>query len=331
MTDRKEPRRGKNKGNAPVERAPWRRVTADVIDVAQDAVTALLLDEGALGVEVIDDETRAIPGEPFTPTGRAQISATFDTRDGLERDVAARLSRVAQNFEGIRDLTLEWADVFPEDWNANFKAQWEPMRLGERVWVVPSWREHTPGDDDIVLDLDPGMAFGTGTHETTQLCMRALEHALEGRPIPSDSAAFDAKLPAKASVLDVGTGSGILALAAKKLGAGMVRGTDNDPHAVDIAAENAAANACAVAMSEDAPDHWGATFDLVIANILAPTLIALAPSIVGAVKPGGTLLLSGILSPQAGDVVTAYANAGMKHVGTQTQGEWVRLDLVRAG
>lgn len=331
MNDRKGPRRGKNKGKAPPERPPWRRVSVDVVAVAQDAVTALLLDEGALGVEVVDDETRAIPGEEFTPTGRAQISASFDTRDGLERDVAARLSRVAQNFEGIKDLSLEWSDVFPEDWNANFKAQWEPMRLGERVWVVPSWREHPPGDDDIVLDLDPGMAFGTGTHETTQLCMRALEHALEGRPIPSDANAFDAKLPPKPSVLDVGTGSGILALAAKKLGASMVRGTDNDPHAVAIAAENAAANGCDVAMSEDAPDHWGAAFDLVIANILAPTLIELAAPITGAVKSGGTLMLSGILSPQAATVVTAYAQAGMRHVGTQTQGEWVRLDFSRAG
>ena len=318
QASRPGPRRGKKKGMTKVELPPWRRVIVDVVDVAQDAVCSLLLDEGALGTEVVDDETRAIPGAAFTPTGRATVTATFETREGLELDVAARLSKVANAFEDIKDLSLQWEDVVEEDWNANFKAQWQPLKLGRRVWVVPSWREHPKEADDIVLDLDPGMAFGTGTHETTQLCMRALETFVE------------TGVAAKMKVLDVGTGSGILALAAKKLGAGAVYGTDNDPHAVKIAGENAERNQTALHLSLDAPDPWGAVFDLVVANILAPTLIELAAPICGAIAPGGTLMLSGILAPQANDVIASYKAQGLAHVQTEQQGEWVRIDFRRA-
>lgn len=300
--------------------SPWRRLIVDVGMDASEAVQGVLLEVGALGLEVEDDETRAVPGRAMAPTGKATIIATFSREPGLEARAAAALAQVAPHFESARDLEIAWSDLEPEDWNATFKAQWKPLQFTERTWVVPSWEESafTPPESSVSLLLDPGIAFGTGTHQTTRLCGEALdEHLAQGGEIDS--------------LLDVGTGSGILCVLALKLGAKHARGTDIDPAAVTAALENAERNGVAERFeaSDAMPDTWGPVHDAVVANILAEPLIQLAPRIAGALKPGGKLWLSGLLVEQEGAITKAYEAVGMRVVGKATLEGWLRLDLVR--
>lgn len=311
----------KHKKKSPPELSPWRRATVDVAFAAADAVSGALIDEGALGLETEDDETRAVPGRAHSPTGRASVTGTFPREPGLEARIAKRLAAVARFVDGAADLELSWSDLFPEDWNAIFRAQWKPFRCGSRTWVCPSWeRDHFKaervgeGPTPLVLYLDAGMAFGTGTHETTQLCVEAIE------ALPS---------PPKA-LLDVGTGTGILSIAALKLGAKAARGTDIDPVAVHTARENARENAVRGFSADDRmPDADGPVHDVVIANILAGTLLELRDHVVGALAPGGRLFLSGILVDQERAVREGYVAAGLVHDGTASKNGWVRIDLSR--
>jgi ribosomal protein L11 methyltransferase len=308
-----------------IEQSPWRTLTVDCAMAMADTFASTLLEQGALGLETEDDETRAVPGKAARLTGRAALIATFSRVPGLEAKVGARLGQIVTHVQKAKDTTLTWADLWPEDWNAIFMSHWKPFRLRRRVWIVPSWERDRfvvervgPGRQPLVLHLDPGMAFGTGQHETTQLCTEAVERHL------------DDKGPIK-RLLDVGTGTGILALVALRLGAKTAKGTDIDPVAVKAALDNARDNGVGAHFSanDDAPDHEGAVFDVVVANILAGTLIELVRPIVGAVAPGGELWLSGVLAEQERAVLDAYLAAGMVHRGTAHKNDWVRIDLIK--
>jgi ribosomal protein L11 methyltransferase len=205
------------------------------------------------------------------------------------------------------------------NWAEAWKAHFTPLAVGRRLWVVPAWVD--PANlalpaEAVVIRLDPGMAFGTGLHPTTQLCLAALE----------------ARVRPGAAVLDVGTGSGILAIGAALLGAGRVVGLDIDPKAVEIAAANAAQSGVAVELrvgSIEAAEGVAAPgahrFDLVVANLLAGTIIELAEALAARVAPGGALIASGILAEQAGAVGAALAAAGLALADTAVQGDWVAL------
>lgn len=311
------PRRRKATGEQGPEPAPWRRATIDVAAAAADAVSGLLLDLGALGLEVEDDETRAVPGRALMPTGRALVVATFPREKGLEARILKAVAALAVHVDEAKDASIEWSDLFAEDWNAVFKSQWKPFVLGTRVHVVPSWERdaYVVPEGGVPLYLDPGMAFGTGTHETTQLCCEAVE----------------ATAPSAKHVLDVGTGSGILSILALKLGAKKATGTDIDPVALSAARENAANNGVGDRFftRDTLPDAEGAIHDVVYANILAGTLIELAAHVAGSVAPGGKLFLSGILVDQAQPVVDAFVAKGMRHERTVEKNGWVRIDLAR--
>jgi ribosomal protein L11 methyltransferase len=308
-----------------LEQSPWRTLTVDCATAMADTFSSVLLEQGALGLETEDDETRAVPGKEARLTGRAALTATFSRMPGLEARVGARIAQVVTHVHKAKDTTLTWADLWPEDWNAIFMSHWKPFRLGRRVWIVPSWERDRfvvervgPGREPLVLHLDPGMAFGTGQHETTQLCTEAVERHL------------DDKGPIR-RLLDVGTGTGILALVALRLGARSAKGTDIDPVAVKAAIDNARDNGVGARFTanDDAPDHDGPVHDVVVANILAGTLIELVKPIVGAVAPGGELWLSGVLAEQERAVLDAYVAAGMVHVGTARKNDWVRIDLIK--
>ncbi len=176
-----------------------------------------------------------------------------------------------------------------EDWTASWKQQYRPVRRGRVLIVAPWMREPLPAGAVKVV-IEPGLAFGTGDHPTTGMCLEALDLFLQRQP--------------GAAVLDVGTGSGILAIAARKLGAGLSVGTDNDPIALRVARENAAVNGTVIDLRPEVPE--GVEFDLVLANILANTLVELAPLLTRAVAPGGRLVLSGILEAQVDEVQAAY-------------------------
>ena len=275
------------------------------LDVAED-VSTVLFELGAVGVEVLEPWMLREPGTEPVPDGRARLTA-YASPEAWNPQWIDVLEEIA----GERpEITV---DTVPDkDWNEVWKAHFSPIEVSERLWVCPSWRlgETPPGAR--VLVLDPGMAFGTGTHATTALCMRAIDRVLATRP--------------GLDVLDVGTGSGILAIAAKLLGAGRVVGTDNDKAAVGVAKENAELNEVALELSDDPLDKVrGGPFPLVVANIMSHTLIALAPLLVPHVAPKGTLLLSGILDFQADDVATAFAAAGLVEKSRELQGEWILL------
>ena len=169
------------------------------------------------------------------------------------------------------------------------QSQFDPIRVSERLWIVPSWHE-IPDPDAISLILDPGMAFGTGSHPTTRLCLEWLERTVS----------------AQCSVLDYGCGSGILAIAAARLGAGQVAGVDIDPQAVEAAYANAERNGVS-ALFADSTLPVAGEYDLVVANILSNPLRVLAPAICAHVRSGGQLALSGILREQADEIIGIYA------------------------
>lgn len=253
-----------------------------------DALLAL----GALAVEVADANAGTSsewprydePGEPeAAPWPVSRVSALFDTRV----DAEATLARAATRLEAAAPAHTLVA-IADADWVRASQSQFAPLRVSERLWIVPSWAE--PVDAGAVnVRLDPGLAFGTGSHPTTLLCLRWLV----------------ANLAEQASVLDYGCGSGILAITAAKLGAGEVAGVDVDPDAIAASRANAAANgvaACFV-LPEQLPAR---EFDVVVANIVANPLQLLAPLLARRVRRGGQIILSGILESQASRVAAAY-------------------------
>jgi ribosomal protein L11 methyltransferase len=205
---------------------------------------------------------------------------------------------------------VQFEDLPERDWVRAWMDRFQPMRFGERLWIVPS--HLAPPDPTAVnLLLDPGLAFGTGTHPTTALCLQWL----------------DAHPPKNLRVLDYGAGSGVLAVAAAKLGASDVIAIDNDPQAVTASHDNATRNQ--VRITAGLPDSLAATdvFDVVLANILASILIQLAPTLTAHCKVGGRLVLSGILVDQADDVMAAFPNFEFAPIAQQE--DWVRLDAMR--
>ncbi len=280
---------------------PTFSLTVEVPLPRAEEVAAELFDEGAAGVEFRDGEGTPMPGARLPPPGSALLVAWFPEEDAARNAAAAHGGEVAE--------------VADEDWGEGWKKDFRPLDVG-RVRIRPSWISEAPPPGSVEVVLDPGMAFGTGSHATTALCLAALSDLLAARP--------------GASVLDVGTGSGILAIAARKLGAGRVAANDDDPKAVEVARENAAANGVALEVVL-APAEIPGTFDLVVANILANTLVELAPQLAAKVARGGVVLLSGILAPQEDEVRRAYVARGLSPFagGARRQGEWSLVALER--
>jgi ribosomal protein L11 methyltransferase len=245
------------------------------------------------------------------------------------RDEAATARAIAEASEALGHLQafglrpigeLTTRLVHEEDWAQAWKAHFPVIRIGRRLVIKPTWRRHRREPDDVVLALDPGMAFGTGLHPTTRLCLAAIESiadvgALEGR-----------------RVLDVGCGSGILAIAAAKLGASSVIGVDTDHIAIESTEANAARNGLTkrVIARHGSLPTGDAAFDVVLANLIAGLLVTLAPQLRDEVRPGGILLASGIFVDRESDVLDAFETAGLTVTGRSAEGEWVALEAVRA-
>ncbi|NWK46238.1 50S ribosomal protein L11 methyltransferase [Ralstonia pickettii] len=271
-----------------------------VLEVARDDAEALseaLFDLGALSVSVEDadadtPEEQPLFGEPgHEPTrlawNRSRVVALLAEDADPALLVAAAANEI--NLSPLPAYTVR--EVEEQDWVRVTQSQFEPIHIGEHIWVVPSWHD-APEPDAVVLELDPGLAFGTGSHPTTRLCMEWLEqHVQSGE-----------------RTLDYGCGSGILAIVAKKLGAGETVGVDIDPNAVEASRYNAERNhvEATFALPDDAPEG---TFDLVVANILSNPLKLMAAMLCARVRPGGRLILSGVLERQAEEVSAAYASA----------------------
>jgi ribosomal protein L11 methyltransferase len=277
-----------------------------------EPVSDALMDElDALSVSVEDadagtDGEKALFGEPGMPApaagwDRSTLKALFDTEAAADKAATLLL---AQNWAaGLHVQSLEvMAD---QDWVRITQSQFTPVPITPTFWVVPSWHEPPPAATQVIR-LDPGLAFGTGTHPTTRMCLRWLAQ----RPPGADLG----------RVLDYGCGSGILAIGAALMGAGAIDAVDIDPAAVKSTKDNAQANQ--VQLQAALPDHAHGHYGTVLANILATPLKLLAPLLTSHVAPGGWLVLSGILERQAADITAAYAPWMSMAVAAQDDG-WV--------
>jgi len=278
-------------------------VTAEVAAAEAEDAAARLFEAGAAGVEERDGSIAPMPGARVPGPGRALLVAWFDDA-GAARAAAAGLAGA------------EVDEVEGKDWGEAWKEGLSAFSVG-RVFLRPSWIRAEPPRGSAEVVLDPGMAFGTGTHPTTALCLAAVDTFLAGRP--------------GAAVFDVGTGSGVLAIAARKLGAGRVVASDDDPTALEVARENAARNGVEIEITGADVSEARGPFDLVVANILANTLVELAPALAAQVAENGVLLLSGILVPQEEEVRAACLARGLRPAEGRRDGEWSLLAFRREG
>ena len=273
-----------------------------------------LVDEG-LGARIDPARPVVVRGYVRVADGRSGTRAA----EAAAAQVAVALGHL-QAF-GLRPIgELRTRTVHAADWADAWKAFFPVMRVGRRLVIRPTWREHTASADDVVLALDPGMAFGTGLHPTTRLCLAALERVAD-----------DARV-AHTRVLDVGCGSGILAIAALKLGAATALGVDTDPIAVESTIANARRNEVGsqVTARQGSLPSGEAPFDVVLANLVAGVLIPLAPALYAELAPGGTLLASGIFIDREVEVTTVFEAAGLRTGARTVEGDWVALELRRA-
>lgn len=294
----------------------WTEIVIEIPRQHAEALSDALIEAGALSVSVEDADLGTDAEQPlFGEPGMEPKEAAWERSRVIALTEVdshhAELVATAATAIGLADkLAYTLRSVADQDWVRLTQSQFEPIHIGRNIWVVPSWHE-APDPNALVLELDPGLAFGTGSHPTTRLCMEWLEQqTLAGQ-----------------TVLDYGCGSGILAMVAKKLGAADVVGVDIDPQAIESAQFNTERNRCEVAYyvpEQFANAPHAHTFDIVVANILANPLMLMAPMLSGRVAAGGRLVLSGVLQRQADEVIAAYAPFIALSVWAEHEG-WVAL------
>jgi ribosomal protein L11 methyltransferase len=303
----------------------WLELSVEVDVEAVEAVSEILgrVASGGVSVEpafeLVDDGLGARIDASRPSIIRAYVAARDPA--AAERATAEATTALGhlQAF-GLRPIgSLTTRIVHEADWASAWKAHFPVLRVGRRLVVRPTWRRHRAAPDDVVVALDPGMAFGTGLHPTTRLCLAAL-----------DDRSADGRVDG-ARVLDVGCGSGILAIAAAKLGARSVLGVDTDPIAVEATTANARRNRLTrrvTARVGSLPTDQG-PFDLVLANLIASLLVRLAGGLREELRPGGLLLASGIFVDREPDVRAAFDAVGIKMIRRSAEGDWIALEAVR--
>ncbi len=294
---------------------PWQSVRILVDSTTAEPLSDALMEAGALSVSLEDadagtlDETPLF-GEPDYPSAALWTHSIAVALLEADADVADVLARAATQ-AGLAvptDYTID--SVADADWVRLTQSQFDPIPISPRLWIVPTWHD-APDSTAINLKLDPGLAFGTGSHPTTRLCLRWLDTALRGGE----------------TLLDYGCGSGILAIAAARLGASRVDGVDIDPQAVEASRDNAMLNQ--VTANFYLPDALAAgQYEVVVANILTNPLKGMAPLLGARVRPQGRLVLSGILVEQAEDVMAVY-RTDFDFAPPVSEDGWVRLDGIK--
>ena len=305
----------------------WVEISVEADNEAVEAVSEILGRVAPTGTsvepgfELVDEGLGARVDTARPATVRAYVEATDP--EAVERtidEVTEALGHLqAFDLRPIGEVTTRLVDE--ADWAEEWKRHFPVLRVGRRLVVRPTWREHKAVNDEVVLALDPGMAFGTGLHPTTRLCLAALEGvadrgALEGRRL-----------------LDVGCGSGILAIAGVRLGAASALGVDTDPIAIEAMTANARCNRIGrrVRAREGSLPTGEGPFEVVLANLIATLLVRLADDLRAELAPGGTLLASGIFVDRETEVRDAFEAAGMRVAGRLAQGDWVALEAAPVG
>ncbi len=280
------------------------------------------------GFHIVDEGL----GAAVDPAAPATVRAYVPARDAALVRNAVRVADEALGHLrafGLREIgELETQVVHESDWAAAWKRHVGVLRIGRRVVIRPTWRRHRRRPDDVVIAMDPGMAFGTGLHPTTRLSLAGIERWADDGLLARGGARNGA-----ARLLDVGCGSGILAIGAGLLGAGSLVGVDTDPIAIEATLANARRNRVARrlrAWQGSLPTGAG-PFDLVAANLIASLLVTLAADLARELRPGGRLLASGIFVDREADVRRAMGAAGLAVLGRDAEGDWVALDARRPG
>ena len=295
----------------------WIEIVIEVARSHAESLSDALMEAGALSVSVEDadegtEDEKPLFGEPgMEPEEAAWDRSRVVALADVDSDAAALLASAAAAIGLAPVPAFLTRAVAEQDWVRLTQSQFAPIHIGKNIWVVPSWHD-APDPSALILELDPGLAFGTGSHPTTKLCMEWLE----------------AHAPKNLTVLDYGCGSGILAMVADKLGAAKVYGVDIDPQAIESAQFNAERNHCTIDFALPAAfgtaHPTGEKFDIVVANILSSPLKVMAPMLAGRVAAGGALILSGVLARQAEEVAAAYAPFITLTVWAEHEG-WVAL------
>jgi ribosomal protein L11 methyltransferase len=276
----------------------WQLVTLTVARDAEESISAVLFDLGTTGTVTLEEGDDSVKlGAYFDPKARGEEKA---------REIQAAAAR-----EGLTAslLSISASEIPEQDWMQKWKEGFEPVEVSDRLIVAPSWRLPEDPRGRAVIQIDPGMAFGTGTHETTRLCLGAIERHFN-----------------RGSLLDVGTGTGILAIAAARVAPGSrITAIDIDPQAVAVARENVEINGVAdrIELLEGGPgDFAGRGFDVVVANLTAEVIVGLMADLAGCLARPGLLIMSGILTTLAGEVEQAAAGAGLEITERREAGEW---------
>ncbi len=294
---------------------------------AEEMISAMLNERGAQGVVIEDRDITGVSGDYIdsaliSDDDNALIKAYFPTDNikALIADLTQALGEIPTyglEFD-VGELKLSYSLVDEEDWANNWKKYYKPLKIGKKIVICPKWEECELTEDELMVKLDPGMAFGTGQHESTAMCVEALER----------------KVSSADNLLDLGCGSGILGICAKKLGARNVTCVDIDVHAVDIARENAEYNDCDITfhagnalISDELVESIGTGYDIVVANIIADVIIAFVPFVHSILKDGGAFISSGIIDTRAKDVMVALQQQGFKLITKNNLNGWVCIEV----
>ncbi|MCX5865863.1 MAG: 50S ribosomal protein L11 methyltransferase [Proteobacteria bacterium] len=301
-------------------RVEWAEICLDIPQYLEDPIAGFIFDLGSHGV--FTDRAKSRPYfDLFSgpKPERLVLLAYFIRDENLEKRVEQirefiRSAAQAQGREEIPKVSYEI--LMDEDWAENWKCLFQVVRIGKQIVIKPSWESVTPAPGEVVVEITAGMAFGTGTHFSTRLALILLEETLE-----------EMKKKGPVSVLDVGTGSGILGIVAVKLGVEKVVGIDLDPRAVEIARNNAYLNQVTARMetSETPVAQVPGEFEIVVANILAEDLIEMKKELVGHMKKSGYLILSGVLTAKRDQVREAFEAEGVVLDRDPTEDEWIGM------
>ncbi len=291
----------------------WLTAHITLNPILEEAVTDFLLGVMAGAVEqTVDDTNRELVLNVYFE----EKDQDEQSRAGLQEKVVSQLRELADIFQ-VENPVISWELIEDQDWSSNWKVHFKPFAITKGLIIVPTWEDYQPAENEQIITMDPGMAFGTGHHATTSMSLDFLRQIMENR----------AK---EISVLDVGCGTGILGMGAALFGADKVLGIDNDPEAVRVAIENVALNPAAASMQvvqtplQDLDD----SFDCIVANIIHDVLLTMREDFYRLLQRNGDLILSGILhGKQEGNIVRIFEEAGFVFVEKKQKEEWAALHL----
>jgi len=293
----------------------WKQICIETTEDAVDIVSSVLMDAGATGVEVEGGSVPVAERDEYTAqpveNDDAVIVKAYYGEDGFENTLAFVQNRINElkDSQEMGSLSLTVNTVVDTDWNENFKKHFKAFRAAGCFIVKPTWQDYPSQEGDIVIEIDPGMAFGSGAHETTRMCLELLQK----------------HMPNKAAVLDVGCGSGILGIGAAKLGAKRVLALDNDSVSVSVASANAESNGALVmeVRQSDLLQNAGTDkYDIILANIIADIVIRLNQSAGEYLKENGVYIMSGIIDDREDDVKCSLESHGFEIIETLNMADW---------